>query len=196
MKCHEWRESFHSHFCGVSDVAGCVVLLVFRPSLYPPYDETGLRTIANERSAEQTKGGIHGQHRNCKRAHTQHAPIDAQVFRLVAEFSLLALFCFVGYYYGLQYSTAGALWIFLIFSSSVIDAFRNYYGHDLFYAALCALFFLVLRASPWSSLPFPFSLRRPCRGPSGRFTFPYSCMRAYPAGRLLRLFLADSRAPS
>ena len=27
------------------------------------------------------------------------------------------------------------------------DAFRTYYGHDLFYAALYALFFLVLRAS-------------------------------------------------
>jgi hypothetical protein len=57
-----------------------------------------------------------------------------------------------------QYSFASGLWLVLLVTAVVIDSYRNYYWHDLFYAALCALFFLVLRASPWASLPILFLL--------------------------------------
>jgi hypothetical protein len=75
------------------------------------------------------------------------------------------------------------------------DAFRTYYGHDLFYAALYALFFLVLRASPWSSLLFLFSAACTVPRPSGRFTFSYGCMRSISSRPAIAAF-SESRAPS
>lgn len=89
-------------------------------------------------------------------------PLDARVFLGVSIGSLIALFVLLGVQYGIEYSDRpwnGAwIWVLLPATATVIDQYRNYYWHDLFYAALCALFFLALRADWRLSLPVLFAL--------------------------------------
>lgn len=89
----------------------------------------------------------------CSRGCLRGSPIDAHVFLWLSVASLIAFFVFVAIYYGLEYSSASGIWLFLLVTATLVDQYRNYYWHDLFYAALCALFFLALRANVWTSLP-------------------------------------------
>ena len=82
-----------------------------------------------------------------------HLPIDARAFLWVSIAVLIIFFSSLGAYYGLEFSSAPEMWLLLAVTITVVDAYRNYYWHDLFHAALCALFFLALRANWWTSLP-------------------------------------------
>lgn len=147
---------------GLALLLGSTLALAFRPTLYPPYDE-GRTYVAMANGDYANIYSYYGGrllHPLVARAvaHLIHAPIDAHVFLGISIAALLALFAISGVFYGLDYSSAGGLWLPLLATAVVVDAFRNYYWHDLFYAAVCALFFIVLRASPWISLPFVFLL--------------------------------------
>ena len=80
-------------------------------------------------------------------------PIDARAFLWVSAAALIVFFTCLGAYYGLEFPSAPRLWLLLAATAMIVDQYRNYYWHDLFYAALCALFFLALRANWWVSLP-------------------------------------------
>jgi hypothetical protein len=82
-----------------------------------------------------------------------HMPIDARSFLLVSAAALIVFLACLGSYYGLEFPSAPGLWLLLAATATIVDQYRNYYWHDLFYAALCALFFLALRANWWVSLP-------------------------------------------
>jgi hypothetical protein len=58
----------------------------------------------------------------------------------------------------LEFPSTPWLWLLLAVTATVLDQYRNYYWHDLFYTALCALFFLALRANWWFALPIIFLL--------------------------------------
>ena len=83
-----------------------------------------------------------------------HVPIDAHVFLVLSVVSLIVFFTCLGAYYGMELGPSPSLWLLLAVTAPVVDSYRNYYWQDLFYAALCAVFFLALRANWWSSLPF------------------------------------------
>ncbi len=129
----------------------------FRPSLYAPYFEgrAYVDIACGNYSRVPSYYGDRVVHPLLARllAHLARVPIEAHVFLWLSVGSLIAFFVFVGIYYGLQYSTAGGAWVFLLATATVVDQYRNYYWHDLFYAAVCALFFLALRANVWISLP-------------------------------------------
>jgi len=136
--------------------------LVFRPAFYPPYFE-GRTYLAMARGNYARIPGYYGGrvlHPLVARllARIAGVPVDARVFLWLSVASLLAFFVFIGLYYRLEYSSGGRIWLFLLVTATVVDQYRNYYWHDLFYAALCALFFLVLRANVWISLPFALLL--------------------------------------
>lgn len=141
---------------------GISLAWVFRPDLYAPYDEgQAYAMIANgDRSPVYSYYAARVLHPLFTRAVAQvaHVPIDARIFLSVSAASLVAMFALMGVSYGLDYSIVGGLWLFLLITTTVIDAYRNYYWHDLFYAAMCALFFLALRANPWIALPILFLL--------------------------------------
>jgi hypothetical protein len=64
----------------------------------------------------------------------------------------------LGIRYGMAYSASGVLWVMLLATATVVDAYRNYYWHDLFYAALCALFFAALGSNVWLAIGLLFPL--------------------------------------
>lgn len=141
---------------------GTALALAFRPSLYPPYAE-GQAYVAMANGDYSRIYSYYGGrlfHPRVVRAvaHITHAPVDARPFLWVSTASLIGLFVLLGVLYGLDYSFAGGLLLLLLVMPTVVDPYRNYYWHDLFYAALCALFFLALRASPWIGLPIIFLL--------------------------------------
>lgn len=135
----------------------CFLAWVFRPSLYAPYFEGRIYVEIARGDYSHISGYYGGRivHPLVARllARLSGAPIDAHAFLWLSVVSLIAFFVFFGIYCGWQYSSAGGAWIFLLATATVIDQYRNYYWHDLFYAAICALFFLTLRANAWLSLP-------------------------------------------
>ena len=147
---------------GLALLLGCVLASVFRPSLYPPYAEgTAYVAIANG-DYSQVDSLYAGRvlHPLLARlvAHTYHTPIDARVFMWISVAALIAFFSLLGLNWALDCPSAQGLYLLLLVTPTLVDSYRNYYWHDLFYAVLCALFFLVLRASPWIGLPIVFSL--------------------------------------
>jgi len=59
----------------------------------------------------------------------------------------------------LQQQHVRPLLIFAILANPLtLDAYRNYYSHDLFHCFLLMIFFLVFRKSPWLSLPLIYLL--------------------------------------
>jgi hypothetical protein len=147
---------------GLALLLGSVLVLAFQPNLYPPYDEgRAYVMIANgDSSPVYSYYAARVFHPIVARAvaHVAHVPIDARVFLWVSTAALIGLFVLLGICYCLDYSFAGGIWLFLLLTATVVDSYRNYYWHDLFYAALCALFFLTLRANPWIALPVIFLL--------------------------------------
>jgi hypothetical protein len=131
--------------------------LVFHPPLYAPYFEGRFYVDIARGNYGHIPSYYGGRvvHPLLARlvAHLAGAPIDAHVFLLLSVGSLIAFFFFVAIYYSWEYSSAGGVWIFLLVTATVVDQYRNYYWHDLFYAAICALLFLALRANVWISLP-------------------------------------------
>lgn len=129
----------------------------FCPSFYGPYFEGRFYLDIARGNYSRISGYYGGRvvHPLLARllAHLVGAPIDARVFLWLSVGSLIAFLGFLGIYYGSQYSAVGGAWIFLLATATVVDQYRNYYWHDLFYAAICALFFLALRANAWISLP-------------------------------------------
>lgn len=131
--------------------------LVFRPSLYAPYFEgrAYVDIARGDYSHVQSYYGGRVVHPLLARlvARLAGVPIDARVFLWLSVVSLVTFFVLLAIYYGWLYSVGGGAWIFLLVTATVVDQYRNYYWHDLFYAAICALFFLALRANVWISLP-------------------------------------------
>jgi hypothetical protein len=136
---------------------GAFLALVFRPSLYAPYFEGRVYVDIAQGNYSHVPSYYGGRvlHPLLARlvARLAGVPIDARVFLWISVGSLIAFFVFLGIYYGWRYSSAGGAWMFLLATSMVVDQYRNYYWHDLLYAAICALFFLALRANVWISLP-------------------------------------------
>lgn len=139
-----------------------VLAFAFRPSQYAPYQE-GRAYVA---IASDDYGGVYSYYGGRVLhplvaklvARAAHVPIDASVFIWISAASLVGLFLLVGAQYGMDYASAGGLGLVFLVTAAVVDAYRNYYWHDLFYAALCALFFLLMRASLWTGLPLVFLL--------------------------------------
>jgi hypothetical protein len=142
---------------GIALLISLGLAAAFRPRLYPPYDEgKDYVAIANFNYADVS--GYYGArvlHPLVVRvvANIARRPVDAQVFRWVSVASLIALFLFLAFYYVAEFSWAPWLFLFLAATATLVDEYRNYYWHDLFYTALCALFFLALRMNRWVSLP-------------------------------------------
>lgn len=147
---------------GLALLLGSTFALAFTPSLYPAYDEgrTYVAMANGDYSNVYSYYGGRLLHPLVARvvARVAHMPIDARVFLWISIAALVGFFAILGVYYGLDYSSAGRLWLLLLVTATVVDAYRNYYWQDLFYAALCAFFFLMLRANPWISLPLVFLL--------------------------------------
>jgi hypothetical protein len=147
---------------GVALILSSALALAFRPSFYPPYAEGRMYVDmagGNYSHIYSYYGGrvLHPLTAGFL-AHLFHRPVDAALFIKISAFSLIALFVLLAISYGLDYSYAGGLWLFILVTPTLVDSYRNYYWHDLFYAALCALFFLALRANPWLALPVMFLL--------------------------------------
>ncbi|HXW54176.1 MAG TPA: hypothetical protein VEJ67_00405 [Candidatus Cybelea sp.] len=127
--------------------------LGFRPSLYAPYEEgqAYVHIAHNDYSQVYSYYGGRVLHPLFARfiAAILHRPIDARIFLCLSAASLVAFFLALGIHYGIAYSSSGVLWIALLATATVVDAYRNYYWHDLFYAALCAVFFVALRSNLW-----------------------------------------------
>jgi hypothetical protein len=139
-----------------------VLALVFRPGVYPPFDEAvGYVNIAKS-LGRWVPSYYAGRvlHPLVVRfvAGVFHVPIDARLFIWVSAAALIVVFASLGVYNGLEFPSSPALWLLLAVTATIVDQYRNYYWHDLFYAALCALFFLALRAKWWLSLPLVFLL--------------------------------------
>lgn len=141
----------------IAVVLSSFLAFLFRPSLYAPYFEgrTYLAIAQGNYSHIPSYYAARVVHPLLARllARIAGVPIDAHVFLWLSVASLIAFFVFVAIYYGLEYSSASGIWLFLLVTATLVDQYRNYYWHDLFYAALCALFFLALRANVWISLP-------------------------------------------
>lgn len=80
-------------------------------------------------------------------------PVDWRAFLIVSVISLVGFFCILGANYGLEFSVDGWQPVLLLASAVVVDQYRNYYWHDLFYAMLCAGLFLILPSNRWAILP-------------------------------------------
>lgn len=134
---------------------GSLIAAAFRPSVYAPYAEGKVYVDLARGASSQIPSLYSGRlaHPLMVRmiARIANVPIDAHVFFWVSAASLIAFLVFLGAYYGLEYSAAGSIWICLLVTATVVDQYRNYYWHDLFYVALSALFFLLLRVKPWVS---------------------------------------------
>lgn len=141
----------------VGGLLGVVLALAFRPSLYGPYDEGQAYVSIANLNFSPIPSYYAGRvlHPLVVRlvASIFHLPIDARAFLWVSAAALIVFFACLGAYYGLEFPSAPWLWLLLAATAMIVDQYRNYYWHDLFYAALCALFFLALRANWWVSLP-------------------------------------------
>lgn len=141
---------------------GIGLALVFRPGAYPPYWEgRDYFAIANGDYTHMESfyaGRVFHPIVVRVVAATTHVPVDWRAFLWVSMASLILLFCALGVYFGLEFPAWSWLCVPLIATATVADQYRNYYWHDLFYAALCGLFFLTLRANRWGSLPILFLL--------------------------------------
>lgn len=142
---------------GAGCLLGAVLALVFRPSLYAPYAEARDYVNIANLNFTQISGYYAGRvlHPLFVRlvASAFHVPIDAHTFLCVSAAALIIFFASLGVYYGLEFPSSPGLWLLLAVTATIVDQYRNYYWHDLFYAALSALFFLALRANYWISLP-------------------------------------------
>ena len=147
---------------GLALVLGSALAMAFRPAVYAPYDEAhDYVAIANgDYSGLYSYYAGRVLHPLVARlvASITRTAIDARVFIRVSITSLLGFFCCLGIYYATETGLSGALWLLLLVTPTLLDSYRNYYWHDLFYAALCALFFLLLRARGWMALPILFLL--------------------------------------
>src|SRR5215469_9249061 len=143
-------------------VLGTVLALAFRPSVYSPYDEgRDYVAIANgDYSHLYSYYAGRVLHPLVARllASTTGTPIDAHIFIWLSIASLLVFFCCLGAYYATEPGLTLGLWLILLVTPTILDSYRNYYWQDLFYAALCAPFFLLLRTRPWTTLPILFLL--------------------------------------
>jgi hypothetical protein len=139
-----------------------MLALLFRPDVYPPFDEAvGYANMAKGLGRwvpSYYAGRVF--HPLVVRfvAGVFHVPIDARLFIWVSAAALIVVFACLGAYYGLEFPSSPALWLLLAVTAAIVDQYRNYYWQDLFYAALCGLFFLALRANWWLSLPIVFLL--------------------------------------
>jgi hypothetical protein len=129
----------------------------FKPVAYPPYFEgRDYFSLANG-DYSHLEGYYAGRvlHPLVVRAvaSVAHLPIDWRSFFFVSVASLGILFCALGAYFAIEIPARPWLYISLAATAIVIDQYRNYYWHDLFFAALLAVFFLTLRINPWISLP-------------------------------------------
>jgi hypothetical protein len=136
--------------------------LGFRPNAYPPYFEgRDYFDIANGNYGH-IEGYYAGRilHPLAVRslASILHLPIDWRAFLIVSAASLVTLFCALGAYFGLEFKARPWVYLSLAVTPIVVDQYRAYYWHDLFFAALLAVFFLALRANRWTSLPILFLL--------------------------------------
>lgn len=143
---------------------------VFKPASYPAYNEGKyyFGVARGDSSRVYSYYGARVSHPLFVRSVAAVAgmPLDARVFLGVSIASLIALFVLLGVYFGIEFADhplSGAwnwawIWVLLPATATVIDQYRNYYWHDLFYAALCALFFLALRADWRLSLPVLLAL--------------------------------------
>jgi len=147
---------------GFALLVSIALAAIFRPAAYPPYNE-GKYYFAIARLDFTNVYSYYGArvfHPLFVRgvATLAHMPLDSRVFLRVSIGSLMALFLLLGTHYGVEYSSSPWTWLLLPATATLVDQYRNYYWHDLFYAALCALFFLVLRVRWWLSLPVLFLL--------------------------------------
>ncbi|HEV2298308.1 MAG TPA: hypothetical protein VGR72_07310 [Candidatus Acidoferrales bacterium] len=142
-------------------IAGSLAL-VFRPGAYPPYWEGRDYVAIANGDYTHMESFYAGRvfHPIVVRivATIAHIPVDWRAFLWVSAASLILFFCTLGAYFGIEFPSRPWLCIPLIATATVMDQYRNYYWHDLFYAALCAIFFLALRANRWASLPILFLL--------------------------------------
>ncbi|HEX4075426.1 MAG TPA: hypothetical protein VHX49_08515 [Candidatus Acidoferrales bacterium] len=147
---------------GIGCAIGALLAIVFRPSLYPTYVEGIAYLLIAKLDFRGIPVYYAGRvlHPLVVRlvAHAFHVPIDARPFLWVSAASLIVLFACLGAYYGLEFPSTPGLWLLLAVTATLVDQYRNYYWHDLFYTALCALFFLALRANWWLALPIIFLL--------------------------------------
>ncbi len=141
---------------------GGVLALVFRPGIYGPYDEGWCYLSIAKLNFPGIPSYYAGRvfHPLVVRlvASVFHVPIDARPFLWVSAGSLIVVFGCLGAYYGFEFASMSSLWLLLAVTATIVDQYRNYYWQDLFYAALCALFFLALRVNWWLSLPIVFLL--------------------------------------
>jgi hypothetical protein len=155
---------------GVALLIAIALAVVFMPASYPAYNEGKYYFGIAQFDASQAYSyyGARVLHPLFVRSVAAVAgmPLDAHVFLGVSIGSLVALFVLLGVHYGIEYSNRpwswawnwAWIWVLLPATATVIDQYRNYYWHDLFYAAVCALFFLALRANAWLSLPVLLAL--------------------------------------
>ena len=141
---------------------GGALAVAFKPSFYPPYDESvGYVNIAKGigRWVPSYYAGrvLHPLFVRLL-AIVFRVPIDARLFVWASAIALTVFFACLGVSYATESFSTPRLWLLLAATAAIVDPYRNYYWHDLFYAALCALFFLALRANWWLSLPFVFLL--------------------------------------
>ena len=136
--------------------------LGFRPTPYPPYFEGRDYFDIAKGNYSHIEGYYAGRifHPLVVRAlaSVTHLPIDWRAFTIVSAASLATLFCTLGLYYALEFRMRPWVYLSLAVTPIVVDQYRNYYWHDLFFAALLAIFFLALRANRWTSLPILFLL--------------------------------------
>jgi len=145
-----------------SSCLGLGLAYLFRPGAYPPLFE-GLdyfHIAQGNTSGIETYYAGRVLHPLVVRwiAGAFHEPLNWNVFWWVAIGSLVALFAFMGLSYALDHPVHPWIALPLVATAVLIEHYRDYYWHDLFYTALCAAFFLVLRANRWASLPFLYLL--------------------------------------
>lgn len=138
--------------------AGVALAWLFHPNLYPPYDE-GMAYAAVARLNFAPAASYYASrvlHPLTARmiARLLHEPVGAHAFLVLSVISLIAFFTGLGAYYGMEFGASPSLWLLLAVTAPLIDSYRNYYWQDLFFAALCVLYFLVLRVNWWLSLAF------------------------------------------
>jgi hypothetical protein len=141
---------------------GIVIAATFKPTIYPPFsDGVAYFMMANhDYSANYGYYGTRLLHPIFVSvlSHITGMPVDANLFLLVAMGALVTFFLLLGVDYSLEGLTNPGVWLLLPATATLVDQYRNYYWHDMFYAVLCALFFLVLRENLWLGLPIVLAL--------------------------------------
>src|SRR5215469_5906320 len=124
-------------------VLGTVLALAFRPSVYSPYDEGRDYVAIAKMDYSHLYSYYAGRvlHPMVARllASITGTTIDAHVFIWISVASLLVFYCCLGVYYATDAGLTGGVWLLLLATPVLLDAYRNYYWQDLFYAALCTL---------------------------------------------------------